>query len=189
MNNILNMFKYRTNKREPFYDVLKPLLKKNCEILDVGSGDGSFSKYFNMNDIIGVDTNPINDNLKWDSPEPLPFDNNVFDVVHSSHLVEHLYPNDLYLLIVEMNRVLKPSGYICISAPLFSSKFYNDLSHIKPYNPPVFINYLCSPTYDNRTRNLIGGYKLINLIYRYTPRLLPVFKKDGYTIIFYKMEV
>jgi len=179
-----NLFKYMTTDRNPFYELFKPYINKTQKILDIGAGDGSFGRYFHEYDVINVDTNPVDNTIKWVCPEPLPFDDNVFDAVHCAHLVEHLHPNELYSLLLEMDRVLKIDGHICISAPMLSNMFYNDLSHIKPYHPGVFINYLCNPDSPGRTRTTLGNYEILLLQYRYSFS----FKKNGFTAIFHKHE-
>ena len=42
-----------------------------------------------------------------------------------------------------MDRCLKNNGYIIISTPLLWYGFYDDLSHVKPYNPEVLLKYFC----------------------------------------------
>lgn len=177
-----NLFKYRTTDREPFYELFSPYISKGQKILDIGAGDGSFSRYFHGYDVINVDNHPINNTIKWVCPEPLPFDDYSFDAINCSHFVEHLHPNELYSLLLEMDRILKIDGKICISAPMISDLFYNDLSHVRPYHPGVFTNYLCSPDSTCRSRITLGNYKLLLLQYRYSIS----FKKNGFTAIFHK---
>ena len=45
----------------------------------------------------------------------LPFENETFDIVISSHSLEHI--SDYNLAIQEMRRVLKVDGYICVEVP------------------------------------------------------------------------
>src|SRR5690606_10099395 len=103
----------------------------------------------------------------------LPFDDNFFDVIHCSHVVEHLDINTLYQSLTEMDRCLKSGGVMVISAPLMWEGFYDDLSHIRPYPPVVFKNYLCSNKNNNRTRPIISAeYKIIKIVYRFKEKKL-----------------
>lgn len=71
----------------------------------------------------------------------LPFQNETFQVVHASHIIEHLgYPN-ITRAIDEMFRVLATNGYLIIRSPLFHPTFYDDLSHVRPYPPDSVTNY------------------------------------------------
>lgn len=76
--------------------------------------------------------------------EPLPFDDDAFDLVIASHILEHLeHPVDFFS---ECVRVCKPGGYIYIETPsersallpgmpflfdkFFSTSFYDDPTHV-----------------------------------------------------------
>jgi SAM-dependent methyltransferase len=48
-----------------------------------------------------------------DLNEPLPYDSDSFDVVHSNQVIEHLVKTDTF--VREIRRVLRPSGYALIS--------------------------------------------------------------------------
>ena len=45
--------------------------------------------------------------------EPLPYDAESFDVVHSNQVIEHLEKTDVF--VKEIHRVLKPTGYAIVS--------------------------------------------------------------------------
>jgi SAM-dependent methyltransferase len=50
---------------------------------------------------------------------PLPFPNASFDYIHAGEIIEHLFSPDL--LLKEIARLLKPSGYAVISTPNLAS--------------------------------------------------------------------
>ncbi len=168
--------KYITQIREPFFQIAKELIKDNSKVLDVGAGNASFSKYCGRYDFYMVDGNSNTvEELKneyknyFHSHLPnLPFSDQQFDLIHCSHVIEHLEPECLYVTLKEMDRCLKPNGHIVISAPLLTDFFYNDLSHVKPYNPEVFIKYMVGKRIVNLTRAKISyAYSLNDLVYRY----------------------
>src|SRR5690606_15521311 len=115
------------------------------KVLDIGAGSGLFSKYFKRNDFYLFDGNDItinelkreNKNVFQGELPIIPFQNNFFDLIHCSHVIEHLNPDVFYETLKEMDRCLKLGGHLIISAPLIWSGFYNDLSHVRPYNPKV----------------------------------------------------
>jgi SAM-dependent methyltransferase len=113
----------------------------DVRIFDFGCGSGRYMKLFAMNvpkeNVIGADVNwlplskvrksgfscvllPIADLI-------LPFDNECFDVVFSSNVIEHI-PRDLYLeYLKEIYRVLKPGGIFAVGAPNYPIKRLYDI--------------------------------------------------------------
>lgn len=171
--------KYITQKREPFFEIARKYIKKNSKVLDVGAGDGAFSEYCDRKDFFLFEGNPESvNNLKSKFPNvfhgnlpTLPFEDKYFDIIHCSHVIEHLSPAVLHQTISEFDRCLKDGGVLVISAPLLWSKFYNDMSHIKPYNPTVIIKYLTINKYNTGTRsNISESYQVESLIYRYAEK-------------------
>jgi len=167
--------RYITMSREPFYEIVKKYVNSNSVILDVGCGNASFAEYLGRDDVYLLDSNENTvlglltryKNVKLGKSTPLPFDNDFFDIIHSSHMIEHLYPNDLYNFIKECKRCLKRKGLLCISTPMLWDNFYGDLTHIKPYNFEIFLKYLVSKESSNRTENLLGGFELLEHKKRY----------------------
>jgi len=49
--------------------------------------------------------------------DKLPFKDNSVDKISASHLLEHLYPEELFFCVDECWRVLKPKGVFRISVP------------------------------------------------------------------------
>src|SRR5690606_21681491 len=172
----MNKETYYTHAREPFFEIANNYITKDLLVLDIGPGDGAFPEYCKRDDFYlfegNLDTVDIlkknYKNVFCGLLPKLPFDSNFFDVIHCSHVVEHLEPQMFYDSLVEMDRCLKIGGCLVISAPLMWSGFYNDLSHVRPYNPKVYRNYLCGEQKHSRTRNLIStSYKQEELVYRY----------------------
>ena len=173
---------YCTMAREPFYDIAAKYLPsaENAMIVDVGAGNGSFARHLDLartyDNLFLLDGNKDTaEKLKgefknaafYEAPDRLPFEDATVNYMHSSHMVEHLFPKELYGFIKEVDRVLSKDGIFVVSTPLFSEAFYGDLSHVKPYNPSVFDGYL-SGKHNNRSSAMISErYEILELAYRY----------------------
>lgn len=117
-------------------------------VLDVGCGDGQKSQKFKekigCSKIFGIDG--VSQRLenasklgveikKADLEKKWPFENQIFDVVISNQVIEHMH--DLDNFISETKRVLKPGGYAVISTENLASWHnlfalllgYQDFSH------------------------------------------------------------
>jgi SAM-dependent methyltransferase len=107
-----------------------PLVKRfvggpGRRVLDLGCRYGALTRhYVEGNDIVGVDVD--RDALEqaaglgietcWaDVEEPLPFDDESFDVVVCGELLEHV--RDPHALVAESARVLRPGGTFVASVP------------------------------------------------------------------------
>jgi SAM-dependent methyltransferase len=178
--------KYSTHDRSPFFNIAlkysRLLENINPVIADIGSGEGSFFKYllennFPHENIFLLDSNAktVESNKKgltknsvhYQAPDKLPFENGSVGLIHTSHMIEYLSPDKLYDLMLEMDRVLAAGGYIVISAPLLWDNFYNDLGHLRPYNPLVFNKYFIEMVQNNRLEKVSDSYELKELVYRY----------------------
>lgn len=168
--------KYITHRREPFFQIALDYIEPESTVLDIGAGDGFFSKFCGRNDFCLYDGNLRTvEELRSKFPNvifgrlpDLPFENQSFDLIHSSHVIEHLEPRELYESLVQMDRVLKTGGYLVVSTPLIWDGFYNDLSHVRPYTPRIFEKYLCGDVSTNGTRDIISNsYEIVKTVYRY----------------------
>ncbi|MGM0944157.1 MAG: class I SAM-dependent methyltransferase [Bacteroidota bacterium] len=168
--------KYITHAREPFFQIALDYIEPTSKVLDIGAGNGSFAKFCQRDDFYLYDGNKESvKTLKADYPNSvygrlpeLPFEDQFFDLIHCSHVIEHLQPQDLYDSLVQMDRVLKIGGILVISTPLLWEGFYQDLSHIKPYDPLVLEKYLTGNYFENLTRDPVSiNYSVERLEYRY----------------------
>lgn len=171
-------WKYVTDSREPFFDVVLDYVTSKSKILDVGSGDGAFARRINRYDVYLLEGSQESAkrlkeeflHVSCSRVPKLPYEDSSFDLIHSSHLVEHLQPQELYDFLKEIDRCLKPNGYVVISAPMLWTEFYDDLSHVKPYYPKLFYKYLCwGEKWANCcTRPIISDrYEQVKEIFRY----------------------
>ncbi|HEY9584309.1 MAG TPA: DUF4910 domain-containing protein [Candidatus Paceibacterota bacterium] len=116
-----------------FFDSVlkKPFFGK---LLDLGCGDGSFVKYCKSRGIeaTGID---INNGVNFER-DRLPYKDNSFDIVFMYAVIEHI--TDPSNILTEIKRVLSNNGVIVLITPNFDQApiiFYDDPTHVKPYNP------------------------------------------------------
>lgn len=103
--------------------VFEELLKKvalfgreNLNIIDIGCGDKPFENYFSSHNYIGIDFKPKDTSvIEHDLSNRFPFDDNYFDVVILSEVLEHV-PSP-YFVLDEINRITKSNSLIFISTP------------------------------------------------------------------------
>lgn len=139
-------------------------------VLDVGCGTGKLVMFLNDSKFqaIGVDNSKIA--LKFANKNKprafylasafnLPFQNNQFDLVTCISTIEHLKKNEISTFLKEAFRVLKPSGFIFIVTPNFSSPMrflkgqqwfaYKDPTHITFLTPTSLKRLLINHGYHN----------------------------------------
>lgn len=110
--------------------------QRPATVLDVGCGDGTFLRRLDRLagrpwSYHGTDFSPYCLELARALPytfrqgnleEGIPFGDDMFDVVYSGEVIEHLYNPDL--LLEECGRVLKPGGLLVLTTPNFQT-WYN----------------------------------------------------------------
>jgi len=111
----------------------------NQEVLDIGCGDGKFlslSKKWQ-----GIDNDPQSKylnkdrNFKIGSILEIPYEDNSFDGVIISHVLEHIERDKTYKAIEEVSRILKAKGFVMIYSPNpVSTYWYDAVDHINPVN-------------------------------------------------------
>lgn len=160
-------------------------------VVDVGCGFSDFASQVQQKNPMAVtyylDGNPDTvEKLRmqgynaqmYHAPERLPFDNGQIEFIHCSHLIEHLQPQELYMLLQEINRTLAVQGVLVLSAPTLWEGFYDDLSHVRPYPVAVLDTYLTPvPNELSSTRRRISQFRREALFYRY--KKCPIFSYNG----------
>lgn len=202
-------FKNYSERHIHFYDLEIPdLLEKavksknsrDFSVVDLGCGDGSLlfslqkrGLFSNAEKIVGVDLSPeriknLRENVKnvigiaSDACNVKELENEVFDVVISSQLIEHL-PNDIDLL-QEIRRLLKRDGVAYISSVIkkrygfyiYRSKrgFRLDPTHVREYSSKeVFLNLL------ERSRLKTLKYRIKIVKYPLSDLIIRAFIKMG----------
>jgi len=130
--------------------ILTKSLNKESRVLDVGCGMGKKLVYMTnlgFNNIVGVDINPQNVAYVRSKgqmayvPDELEkvYNQNDFDLVIFSHVVEHFQYSDLKCFIEKYLYYIKEGALIYISTPTLYSDFYDDFDHVKPYSHLAFL--------------------------------------------------
>jgi len=129
-------------------------LPKDSPILEVGCGDGSFTKVLGEHSsavtAIDISADQIELNaraypqinfLQHDVAEEFPFEEGTFDVIWCSEVLEHLF--DPGFALREMYRVMAPNGRLLVTVP-YHGRFKNVLialfrwdEHFVPSNPHI----------------------------------------------------
>jgi ubiquinone/menaquinone biosynthesis C-methylase UbiE len=207
-------------------EILKFLNKENdsdCKklYLEVGSGLGRFvtkvSNLFHF-DITAIEINAdLAERTRQMGVNTLninfldnQFTDNQFDIVHCSHVIEHIPYPAIINFLDELLRITKPGGHVIIRSPLMSTDFYTDIDHIRPYPPKTILNYYSNPQQQitgkysivpvhirlRRSPLLINGYsynpiiRAINMFFKLLWCFIrfPFSKPSGYIAIFKKMD-
>jgi 2-polyprenyl-6-hydroxyphenyl methylase/3-demethylubiquinone-9 3-methyltransferase len=144
---------YAANFRNWMSDELGDL-PRNISILEVGCGDGAFTKnlaeYSSDVTAIDISAEQIEQNSRaypdvyfrqHDVAKPLPFDDETFDVIWCSEVLEHLF--DPAFALREMHRVMTPGGLLLVTVP-YHGLLKNVLialfkwdEHFTPNNPHI----------------------------------------------------
>jgi predicted SAM-dependent methyltransferase len=133
-------------------------IKTKSKYLNLGCGARSHKDWINVD--LHSDQQDI---LAHDLSERLPFDDNIFEVVYLSQVLEHIYKTDSPRLIGECYRVLKKGGIIRIVVPDLEDIVNNYLQALKDSlkNPSKEneerYSWILLEMYDQAVRSTSGG--------------------------------
>jgi SAM-dependent methyltransferase len=143
----------------------------NDKFLDIGCGLGlglayarklGFKLYATEFDQNAIDF--INANFDADcflgGLKKAKYPDNFFDLIHVSHVIEHV--TDLDEFILEIRRILKKDGFVCIGTPDSSSFLYTI------YNKVMFLSFKVPKIIDGIEHTFIFSNKLLsNFAHKY----------------------
>jgi ubiquinone/menaquinone biosynthesis C-methylase UbiE len=123
------------------YSLLKAITSKSCEAFGIDPTPNSFGVKFNNGNL----------NIIQGSAEAIPFEDGMFDVVYSSHVIEHV--NDIDKSLEEFHRVLKAGGKAIILVPTSQSAWINFISSLIFTTHLRILRYIARPiTKSKRTK-------------------------------------
>lgn len=130
---------------------------KSMQYLNIGCGNRYHKDWVNL-DFVSNSSDVLAHNLL----QGIPFDDNIFEVVYHSHVLEHFNKIDGQKLIEECYRVLKPNGIIRIAIPdleLIVGEYSKNLKLALEGNSEAMHNYewIMIEMYDQTIRNKSGG--------------------------------
>lgn len=107
----------------------------------------------------------------------MEFNDQEFDIVHCSHVIEHLDYKSITAALDEFFRILKINGYLIIRSPLHYPGFFIDIDHIRPYPPEAIVNYFII-----QQQQKVGNYNVTEVL-RWYRREAVTFYNSGNPII------
>jgi len=165
--------------------------QKGMKLLDPGCGRGEHLRIFQELglDVYGMDISPEAPSLVPDldvricdlNAEPMPYEDNYFDVIYNKSFLEHL--KDPPFFLKEAMRVLKPGGLLLSMVPDWESqykKFYDDYTHVSPFTIVSLNNILLSVGYKNikvskfRQLPIVWKYPILNKLLFLLSPFIPV---------------
>jgi ubiquinone/menaquinone biosynthesis C-methylase UbiE len=131
-------------------------------LLDSGCGNGRylevFRKYLSNQNLYGTEISADRVNSVRDkgfncvylaSEAELPFEDNFFDIVFSSNVIEHIQKNNYHYYLEEVHRVLKNHGRFVVGTPNYPIKRFYDI--LKAFSTKMYKYYLFDdPTHYNK---------------------------------------
>lgn len=109
-------------------------------ILDIGCGSYPYflsHTYFEEKFAIDKSVSPIKENIHWhaldlNTTRNLPFEPNYFDVVTMLAVTEHLNPQSLVFIFMDIYRILKPGGLLILTTPAsWSDGILHFMAHLR----------------------------------------------------------
>lgn len=193
------MLKKRMQGRNFLYEYY---FSGNGSVLDIGCGNGEFMNY-NSENIKGFDINKEavealqrkNYDAKIGDVRNMPYEDECFDRAHCRNVIEHLYPEDAYLMLKESARVLKSGGLLVLGTEMPTKKIWGTFGHIKPYPPGAIKKLLREETkeeflplknFEHVSTIYLGHYSKIHFFYFLSSLLayyLPVFRREYFIVL------
>ncbi len=131
-----------------FIDIKKVLPKFKGKVLDIGCGQSPYRYLLNKNETEyrGIDVaeaasfDYINNDITLFDGEKIPFDNEFFDAIICTEVLEHVY--NYQNLIDEMYRVCKKDSKLIITIP-FSARYHYIPYDFFRYTPSALEKIFC----------------------------------------------
>lgn len=155
-------------------------------VLDIGCGKGEFLRRCPAR-CVGIDGSADNirlckerglEALQAVLPSVLPFEDEAFDGIYCSHLVEHFLPGDASALMQEADRLLMPGGILLIRSPLFRKGFFDDPTHVRPYHLQSVLHMLGGWEASGTRQSIMGAERPRFELLSYYEETYPLYVSD-----------
>ena len=114
-------------------------------------------------DWIGIDKyrTPVTDIVQnLDDPKlKLPFDNESVSEIRAYHFLEHIH--NLFPLMNECYRILKPQGHFDIIVPTGYESAFGDPSHLRAFTDTTFHYFTKNPPGNYHNPEIVGFWKIL----------------------------
>jgi len=127
------------------------------KLLNIGCGPTFHPHWVNI-DLVSTSPHV----LSYDIRKGLPYPDDYFDACYSSHLIEHLTPEEARKLLAEVSRVLKPQGVVRVVVPdleMIARIYLATLEQIESGKIEAEPNYdwIVLELFDQMVRHVNGG--------------------------------
>jgi len=127
----------------------------DADVLELGAGWCDFSNQVRARRVVAMDLDATVEAAAADHVEAVVgdctdltrFDDNSFDVVFASNLLEHLQRPQSDALIAHAQRVLRPGGRLILMQPNFRlnpGRYFDDYTHVAIFTDQSLSDYLVS---------------------------------------------
>ena len=149
------------------------------KLLNLGCGQRFHSDWINI-DFVSADKTVITHDLS----NGIPFDDNSFDVIYHSHILEHFSKMDAFKFSKECFRVLNVNGIIRIAVPdleIIVKQYLHNLNLATAGDPVADSNYewIKLELFDQMVRNETGGEMYKYLVQETIPNEDYVYQRIG----------
>lgn len=152
---------------------------EDAKMLNVGCGRIPLEGWLNLDHPLN-DAADVHADLELCSTEPLPFEDDTFDLIQVTHVLEHIH--NILPLMQELHRVSKADGLLLAACPYGSSDDADeDPTHVRKMYPGSFL-YFGQPTYWRADYGYRGDWKVDFCSLRIDKQKYPAWEHQGSTI-------